>query len=127
MGARTTTGTLGDQAEQTALRFLVHQGLRPVARNFRSRGGEIDLIMLHDDCLTFIEVRYRSSTRYFSPAPTVDYRKQRKLLRTAALFLANSRRYARNSVRFDVVAISGDVNESIEWIQDAFRPLDSTL
>jgi len=95
-----------------------------VTRNFRSRGGEIDLIMLDGDCLTFVEVRYRKSTRFSSPAPTVDHRKQRKILRTAAMFVANSQRYARHTMRFDVVAIAGD---TIEWIQDAFRPSDSTL
>ncbi|MDH3615004.1 MAG: YraN family protein [Gammaproteobacteria bacterium] len=118
------TGKAGNEAEQSALHFLVHQGLRPVTRNFRSRGGEIDLIMLDGDCLTFVEVRYRKSTRFSSPAPTVDHRKQRKILRTAAMFVANSQRYARHTMRFDVVAIAGD---TIEWIQDAFRPSDSTL
>lgn len=95
-----------------------------MTRNFRTRGGEIDLIMLDGDCLTFVEVRYRKSTRFSSPAPTVDHHKQRKILRTAAMFVANSQRYARHTMRFDVVAIAGD---TIEWIQDAFRPNDSTL
>ncbi|MCP4302908.1 MAG: YraN family protein [Gammaproteobacteria bacterium] len=119
--------TLGDKAEQRALHFLIREGLKPVTRNFRSRGGEIDLIMLHGDCLTFVEVRYRSSTRFSSPAPTVDGYKQRKLLRTAAMFLASERHFARHTVRFDVVAIVGGVGGTIEWIQDAFRPNDSTL
>lgn len=122
-----TTGTLGDEAEQKALQFLVGKGLKPVTRNFRSRGGEIDLIMLHGDCLTFVEVRCRKSTRFSSPAPTVDIHKQRKILRTAAMFLASKRRYARHTLRFDVVAIAGGKNGTIEWIQDAFRPFDSTL
>jgi putative endonuclease len=122
-----TRGTLGEKAERQALHFLIREGLKPVARNFRRRGGEIDLIMLHDDCLTFVEVRYRSSTRFSSPAPTVDCYKQRKLLRTAAMFLAGEQRYAGHTVRFDVVAIAGGVDGTIEWIQDAFRPTDSTL
>jgi putative endonuclease len=122
-----TTGTLGEKAEQQALHFLLREGLKPVTRNFRSRGGEIDLILLHGDCLTFVEVRYRSSTRFASPAPTVDCYKQRKLLRTAAMFLASEQRYARHTVRFDVVAITGGADGTIEWIQDAFRPADSTL
>ena len=81
--------------------------------------------MLHGDCLTFVEVRYRRTVRFSAPALTVDHVKQRKLLRTAALFLARHRRYANYVMRFDVVAISGDGNT--EWIQDAFRPGDSTL
>jgi putative endonuclease len=120
-------GTLGDKAEQKALSFLICEGLRPVTRNFRSRGGEIDLIMLHGDCLTFVEVRYRTSSRFSAPALTVDGRKQRKILRTAAMFLAKERRYSRHTVRFDVVAIADGLDGDIEWIQDAFRPNDSTL
>lgn len=96
-----------------------------MARNFRCRGGEIDLVMLHGDCLTFVEVRYRRSAHFTSPAPTVDGRKQRKILRTAAMFLARHRRFANHTVRFDVVAISGD--KDVNWIRDAFRPRDSTL
>ena len=126
MGPR-NTGTLGNKAEQRALQFLVSEGLTPVTRNFRRRGGEIDLIMMHGNCLTFIEVRYRVSAHYSSPATTVDHRKQQKLIRTAAMYLAGKRCYARNPVRFDVVAITGGTDDTIEWIQDAFRPLDSTL
>lgn len=98
-----------------------------MARNFRRRGGEIDLIMLDGDCLTFVEVRYRKSTRFSLPAPTVDRHKQRKILRTAAMFVANSQCYALHTMRFDVIAIAGDTDNTIEWIQDAFRPSDSTL
>ena len=120
-------GALGDHAEQTALQFLLRQGLKPITRNFRGRGGEIDLIMLHADCLVFVEVRYRSSSRFSNPAPTVDRRKRQKLVRTAALFVASSHEYACHTMRFDVLAIAGRGNASIEWIRDAFRPTDSTL
>jgi putative endonuclease len=120
-------GLVGDQAERQALRFLIREGLKPVTRNFRSRGGEIDLIMLHGDCLTFVEVRYRKSTRFSAPALTVDRHKQRKIVRTAALFLAAKPQYARLASRFDVVAVTGGVDSTIEWLQDAFRPVNSTL
>lgn len=118
---------VGDCAERKALRYLVREGLKPVTRNFRSRGGEIDLIMLHGDCLTFVEVRYRASARFASPAPTVDRHKQRKIIRTAAMFLAGKPHYAGLAMRFDVVAITGGKNSTIEWLRDAFRPADSTL
>lgn len=118
---------VGNRAEREALHFLVREGLKPVARNFRNRGGEIDLVMLHDDCLVFIEVRYRTSTQFESPAPTVDRHKQQKIVRTAAMFIARRPRYARLAMRFDVVAITGGKDSTIEWLQDAFRPVDSTL
>lgn len=91
--------------------------------------GEIDLIMGDKNCLVFIEVRYRASNRFSRASQTVDIHKQRKLIRTAALFLAKRSRYANSVVRFDVVAIDADDNgeKTIEWIKDAFRPADSSL
>lgn len=115
---------LGARGENIAYRFLIDRGLRPVARNFRSRGGEIDLIMLDRQCLVFVEVRSRRSSRFAAPADTVDYRKQRKIIRTAAMFLARECRFAAFRTRFDVIAIEGNV---VRWIRDAFRPDDSAL
>ena len=63
-------------------------------------------------------------TRFISAGLTVDHRKQRKLIRTAALYLARRPRFANHTVRFDVIAIEGD---TVNWIRDAFRPADSTL
>ena len=118
------TRTLGTNAENLAFEHLKRSGLRPVQRNFRCRLGEIDLIMRDDDCLVFVEVRYRASTEFTQPSLTVDIHKQRKLIRTAALFLAKRARYADSITRFDVVAIDGS---NIEWIKDAFVPEASSL
>ncbi|HSG97643.1 MAG TPA: YraN family protein [Woeseiaceae bacterium] len=122
MGSR-HRGALGERAEQQAFRFLIARGLCPVARNFRGRGGEIDLVMLDGQCLTFIEVRYRSSSQFVDPLLTVDQRKQRKLVHAAALFLSRHRFYTNHSTRFDVVAID---ENGIRWVRDAFRPDDVT-
>jgi putative endonuclease len=124
---RGITGTLGDHAEQLAHEFLLEQGLRPVARNFRSRGGEIDLIMLDERCLAFIEVRYRRSSGFMKPVLTIDYHKQRKIIRTAAMFTARNHRFSDLTMRFDVIALEGTDRPAISWIRDAFRPNDSTL
>ncbi len=104
-------------------------GLVPVSRNFRCRLGEIDLIMLDNACLVFVEVRYRASNRVASARHTVDIHKQRKLIRTAALFIAKRSRFANSIVRFDVIAIDADEHggQTLEWIKDAFRPGDSRL
>jgi putative endonuclease len=126
VGSR-TSGTVGRQAEQLAFEYLLGQSLRPIARNFRQRGGEIDLIMLDGSCLTFVEVRYRATSTFSPASHTIDHHKQRKIIRTAALFISRNRRYAMHIMRFDVVAIEGAGAESIEWIKDAFRPNNSTL
>ena len=126
MGKR-DTGVVGRRAESLALGYLRDRGLVPVARNFRSRGGEIDLIMLDGACLTFIEVRSRRSARFASAASTVDARKQRKLVGTAAMFVARHARFANHTMRFDVVSIEGATRPRIRWVCDAFRPDDSAL
>lgn len=118
------TRTLGLHAEKVALDYLNREGLKPVQRNFRCRLGEIDLIMQDGDCLVFVEVRYRTNANFTSAGPTVDVHKQRKLIRTAAFFLARRSRYADKVMRFDVVAING---KNVQWIKDAFRPGNASL
>ncbi len=120
-------GAVGRDAESLAFRYLRDRGLVPVARNFRSRGGEIDLIMLDGSCLAFIEVRSRRSSQFATPATTVDARKQRKLIGTAAMFVARHERFADHTMRFDVVSIEGAACPRIRWVCDAFRPDDSAL
>ena len=126
MGRR-ATGTLGRQAEDAAFRFLVDRGLRPVERNFNTRGGEIDLIMLDEGCLVFVEVRYRRSKRFTAPALTVDRHKQRRIVRTAALYVARRRQHASRQMRFDVLAVEGRSRPRVSWLRDAFRPDDSAF
>ena len=116
--------SLGNSKEREALGFLRDRGLEPVARNFRSRFGEIDLVMRDDDCLVFIEVRYRRADRFGTAAESVDRHKRERLVLAAQLFLRTRPRYALGPLRFDVVAISRATTgaESREWIRDAFRP-----
>jgi len=127
--ARRNTRTVGSDAEQLALQYLHRQGLALVSQNFRTRLGEIDLIMQNRNCLVFVEVRYRASNRFSRASLTVDIHKQRKLIRTAAVFLAKRSQFANSVCRFDVVAIDADEQgeKTIEWIKDAFVPTDSSL
>ena len=69
----------GRSAEQLALRHLHGAGLQVIARNFRCRCGEIDLVMLERTTLVLVEVRYRSSEDYGGAAASVTWRKQRRL------------------------------------------------
>ena len=127
--ARADTRTLGLNAEQDAARYLEGLGVTIIDRNFRCRLGEIDIIAFDEHCLVFVEVRYRSSGAYSRACDSVDRHKQRKLVRTAALFLAKRPRYADCATRFDVVGINADSDgeTTVEWIRDAFRPGDSQL
>jgi len=88
-----------------------------LVQNYRCRRGEIDLVMREAGTLVFVEVRFRSSTRFGTPAETVDIRKQRRLAAAAAHYL---QRHPTNlPCRFDVIAVSG--TNQIDWIRDAFN------
>ena len=116
------TRARGAGFERHAERFLQRQGLRPVTRNFTCRVGEIDLIMRHDDCLVFVEVRYRADPSYGSGADTVTRTKQSRLSRAAALFLARNPRWSRGACRFDVVSLEGPAHPpSVAWYRHAFE------
>ena len=120
----TDTRAVGDGAETLALRFLARHGLKPVARNYRCRLGEIDLIMRDAHCLVFVEVRYRRNNAYTDAALSVDMRKQQKLLRAAAMYVAGKRFRRPPTMRFDVVGIDRDQcgELRVTWLKDAFRP-----
>jgi len=116
-----SAGPDGQAAEAEASRYLLAAGLKPVARNFHSRHGEIDLIMRERETLVFIEVRYRRQSRFGSAAESVTPRKQQRIITTAEYFLLRNPRWLSHPCRFDVLAISGPSRENIDWIRDAFQ------
>ncbi|HYQ71849.1 MAG TPA: YraN family protein [Gammaproteobacteria bacterium] len=119
----TNTTTRGREAETLAWHYLQSRGLRLLQRNYRSRGGEIDLVLQDRDSLVFVEVRYRRGTRFGSGAESVDRHKQSKLVACARHYLQTYPSLARQPCRFDVVSVSG-TGASIEWIRDAFAAGD---
>ncbi len=115
---------LGKNAERRALARLRRAGLTLVARNFRTRYGEIDLVMQDDACLVFVEVRFRGPTAFGHAAGSVDSGKQRRLVRAADTFLVCQPRWRHHPVRFDVMAMNATDGGAlkVDWIRDAFRP-----
>ena len=113
-GRRTVLQVIGQGGEDEALKFLLRQGLVLQERNFRCKGGEIDLIMKDRDTLVFIEVRKRAASRFGGAADSVTTAKQRRLIFAAQVFL--SRYKMPPPCRFDVVAIDGS---EINWLKDA--------
>ena len=109
-------GQVGALAEDAAWNYLQRQGLQLVQRNYRVRGGEIDIIA-HDarGVLVFVEVRARASTTFGGAAASVDARKRARILLAARHYLM--RLPAEVACRFDVIAIEGG---QLHWIRDAF-------
>jgi putative endonuclease len=108
---------VGRDAEWLASRFLEARGLQILERNFRCRGGEVDLIAREGGTLVFVEVRLRSGRAFGGAAASVDARKQAKLLRAARYYLAGK---PEQPCRCDVVALDRLAADGIEWIRDAF-------
>jgi putative endonuclease len=106
----------GQAAEDQALRHLSQQGLTLVERNFRCKGGEIDLIMQEQAALVFVEVRKRADRRYGGAAASVTAAKQARLIIAARTYL---QRYKHPpACRFDVVAIDG---AQLAWLKNAIE------
>ena len=121
------TRARGDAVEQAAREHLLGAGLEAVAANANYRLGELDLVMLDRErdgtrLLVFVEVRFRRSDSHGGGADSVDWRKQRRIIRAAQLFLVKHPQYADTPCRFDVVDASGDPQApDLDWIRDAFR------
>jgi putative endonuclease len=122
--AGSTTIAIGGRWEELASEHLSSSGLDLISKNFRCRMGEIDLVMQDQDCLVFVEVRYRKANRFASAAASVDGRKQHKLALAAAAFLGRHPQYCNHPVRFDVVAFDAAADDrcTLQWLKDAFRP-----
>ncbi len=111
---------LGREGEKIAEVFLKKQGYRLVERNYRCRGGEVDLIVLDSRIIVFVEVKTRTDHGFGSPLEAVEPRKQRRMILAAQLFLHQKKLHERDA-RFDVVGISWPGTEPlVEHIQNAF-------
>ena len=96
----------GRKGERIACRFLLKQGFDILARRYRSRSGELDIIAYEGDTLVFIEVKTRSSTAFGEPWEFVDWQKQQILRRTAEDFIADHD-LGQYAYRFDIVSVLG--------------------
>lgn len=108
---------IGQAFEQQAYHFLAANGLLLITKNYHCPFGEIDLIMRENDEIVFIEVRMRLHSEYGSAIDSIDYKKQKKLLKSATYYLQQNNLLDKINCRFDVIGFS---NNAIEWIKDAF-------
>jgi len=136
---------LGNIGEEKALQYLQRKGLELIDKNFYSRFGEIDLIMLdrshqlnkkmgllpniqrslqlnnNNSSLVFIEVRSRKNMGFGTALESITYAKQVKLRKTADFFFMKNTHYSNMSARFDVIIIPATTNnDKINWLKNAF-------
>lgn len=116
-----STRHFGQQQESIALAYLKQAGLRLVERNFNCKLGEIDLIMQDNKYLVFVEVRYRKNNCFGGGLASITFAKQKKLIRTANVYLKQQKLTNDVPCRFDVVSLSADPPpDNILWIKNAF-------
>jgi putative endonuclease len=97
----------GDAAEERACRHLDRSGFTIVERNFRTKGGEIDIVARQGDVLVFIEVRSREVPGFGTPEESVTPAKRRRIVVAARHYLSNVPPSSWREARFDVIAIEG--------------------
>ncbi len=110
----------GAWGEELALRYLTRRGYELVERNYRTRYGELDLILRDGDTLVFVEVKLRRGTGFGDPLEAVTPRKQTTIRSLAEQYLLD-REPSFDTARFDVVGILIDGESTrVRHIVDAF-------
>lgn len=110
----------GAEYEARAAEYLKGAGYEILERNYRNHFGEIDIIArdVKKDVIVYAEVKYRSSGDFGTSLEAVDYRKQRKISKTAFYHQSFDKRAMGKNCRFDVIGI--DKSEGIKHIEGAF-------
>lgn len=117
------TNKLGAYGEETALGFLKKLGFREVARGYRTRFGEIDIIVKNNEYIVFVEVKLRKNRDFGEAREFVGEKKQRRIRTTAQIWLAAND--TELQPRFDVIEIYAPEgtktrNPEIIHIENAF-------
>ena len=108
---------LGAHGENLTSRWYGDQGYEVLHRNWRCSEGEVDLVLRSGDTIVFCEVKTRTSAAFGTPAEAVGYRKQSKLRRLAAMYLAEQRPGFAAGIRFDVACVTSG---AVEVVENAF-------
>lgn len=115
-----TRKATGDAGENKAARYLAEHGYAIIARNWRTRNGELDIVARKGDVLVFVEVK----TLPHGGADTLEYvlnsRKRAKVIETAKRFLFSNRQYSGDYVRFDVIVVDTPGFPEVYHIENAF-------
>ncbi|MBI3103764.1 YraN family protein [Candidatus Daviesbacteria bacterium] len=114
------TTLTGGQGEDLACEYLKKIGYKIVARNYRIRGGEIDIVAREGDYLVFVEVKARYSREFGPPAESITFWKI-KFLKKTALFYVQKINWGDKPYRIDVVTLDfadDKTNPKVELIKN---------
>ncbi len=106
----------GRRGEELAVSYLKKQGFIVIDRNFRIRGGEIDIIAIDRDTLVFIEVKTRTSNQFGTPLESIGYYKMKSLIKTAQVYKLSHRKLPE-LMRIDAVAVILNHDNEVKTIE----------
>jgi putative endonuclease len=111
---------VGLRGQDEAENFLARRGCEILARNYRIRSGEIDLIARDGEYIAFVEVKFRTGAGFGLPRESVTAAKQRKIIRAALHYIAAKNLHSQD-FRFDVIEVFQENGQvSVEHIENAF-------
>jgi len=114
------TKTKGDAGEDRAALYLEEKGFKIIARKWRTRSGEIDIIAEKDDYLVFFEVKTLPKGTNDMLLRELNQEKQQRILKTSKRFLLNHRQYNESYIRYDVIVIDMPGYPPVYHIENAF-------
>lgn len=114
-----STQEKGRLGEESALAYLMKQGLKLIQQNYTCRLGEIDLIMQEKEYLVFVEVRSRVSASFGGGLASITYAKRQKIIKSALSYMMSHKKQSHYALRFDVISIDGK-SAKITWLKNAF-------
>jgi putative endonuclease len=109
---------LGSRGEDVAAAWYAARGYELMARNWRCRDGELDLVLRNGRTYVFCEVKTRTSTRFGAPVEAVTRVKQMRIRRLAARWLEDAAPGPAREIRFDVASVLGP--RDVEVVEGAF-------
>jgi putative endonuclease len=113
----------GRHWEAVAADYLEDRGLTVLARGYRCRLGELDLVCRDDAALVVVEVRARGTSSFGSAVETIGPRKRARIVQATRHFLMRRREWHDAAIRFDVVTFDAidTVEPTVRWIKNAFE------
>ncbi len=109
---------VGNEYEAIAAEYLKKKGYRILEKNYYTPFGELDIIADKDGILCYIEIKYRSSKKYGNPLEAVDFRKQRRISKSAMYHYMTHGAKQKKACRFDVIGINAE--HQITHVENAF-------
>ena len=114
------TKTIGAEGESRATAYLESKGFEIIERNWRTKGGEIDIIADKNDTIVFVEVKTLPNGTLDMIQRELNSQKRQRIIKTSKRFLLKHREYNNSYVRYDVIVIDMPGLEPVYHIENAF-------